>query len=447
MIHTFSFTDPSSSSQRYLLLDVESGAVHVLDTAAYDVARALEQGLDPLQLARPTEEIEEILAEFEELKQAGMFDSPERQPPVRQDDIQIIKSMCLHVAHDCNLRCKYCFASTGEFHGARMLMPFEVAKAALDFLIARSGGRKHLEVDLFGGEPLMNFDVVTEIVAYGRELEKRYGKIIRFTITTNGLALTEDKIKYLNREMHNIVLSLDGRKEVHDELRPAVNGKGSFDAILPKAQALVAARGDKEYYVRGTFTNNNLDFTQDVMALRDFGFEQLSIEPVVLPQESPYAITKRDVPYILEEYDRLSEFLLKSRREGKWFNFFHFMLDMDNGPCLKKRITGCGAGTEYIAVTPDGDIYPCHQFVGEDGFKMGNVLEGTFDEAMQRPFQGCNVRTKAACRTCWAKYFCSGGCAANAWKYNHDICIPEEITCAFERKRTECAIGINTLER
>lgn len=447
MIHSFTIKDPATRTDRYFTLDVESGAVHALDAAAFAAARALERGEDPYALPYPREEIEEILGEFDALKAEGMFDSAQQEPPASEEETGIIKAMCLHIAHDCNLRCKYCFASTGEFHGERMLMPFETAKTALDFLIARSGSRRHLEVDLFGGEPLMNFDVVKQTVAYGRELEKKHDKVIRFTITTNALALTDDKIEYLNREMHNIVLSLDGRREVHDALRPAVNGKGSYDAVLPRIKAMVERRGDGEHYIRGTFTSLNLDFTEDVRALYEEGFRQISMEPVVLPEESPYAITGAHLPRVLSEYDRLTEYVLTSRREGKWFNFFHFMLDMDNSPCLKKRISGCGAGAEYVAVTPDGDIYPCHQFVGEDGFCMGNVRTGEFDESMREPFAGCNVRTKPACRECWAKYFCSGGCAANAWKYRHDIRVPDEIACALERKRTECAIGINMLER
>ena len=447
MIHTFSFLDPRDQKQQYFMLDVESGAVHLLDEAAYLVAHAIERGEDVRALSLPAAEVDEILYEFDALRGMGMFDSSEQTPPPTKETTQVIKAMCLHIAHDCNLRCKYCFASTGEFHGARMMMPLETAKAALDFLIAHSGNRKHLEVDLFGGEPLINFDVVKETVAYGRTLEEKHGKVIRFTMTTNGLALTEDKIEYLNREMHNIVLSLDGRREVHDELRPTVNGRGSYDAILPKLKALVEARGEKEHYVRGTFTNLNLDFVEDVKALYQEGFRQMSIEPVVLAPENPYAIRQEHLPRIMEEYDKLAAYLMNSRKDGEWFNFFHFMMDMDNGPCLKKRITGCGAGTEYVAVTPDGDIYPCHQFVGEEGFKMGNVLDASFDASMQQPFQACNVRTKPACQACWAKYFCSGGCAANAWKYQGDIMVPDEIACALERKRTECAIGINLLER
>ncbi len=437
MIHAFQFQD------RYILLDVESGAIHTLDEEAFAVARALEMGIDPETTGYPKEEIKEILDEFEAIKQQGMFDSPEQPVLQQQEGEQIIKSMCLNVAHDCDLRCKYCFADTGEFHGPRLLMPGHVGKAALDFLIAHSGNRHNLEVDLFGGEPLMNYKVVKEIVSYGRELERRHNKTIRFTITTNCVGLDEEKIAYLNREMHNIVLSIDGRKEIHDALRPTANGKGSYDIALPKGQALVKSRGDKEYYVRGTFTNRNLDFTQDVKALRDAGFEQISLEPVVLPENSPYAILEQHVGLILQEYDHLVSFLQSSKKEGKWFNYFHFMLDLGHGPCLKKRISGCGAGTEYVAVTPDGDIFPCHQFVGEEGFCMGNVVTGEFHKEMQSQFQSCNVRTKSACQECWAKYFCSGGCAANAWKYNGDIHIPHDITCSFERKRTECAIGLN----
>jgi len=440
MIHAFQFQD------RYILLDVESGAVHLVDEPTFHVARAMEMGLDPKLSGIPKEELDEILAEFGQLRDRGMFDSPALEPPEHREEEQVIKAMCLHVAHDCNLRCKYCFADTGEFHGERLLMPPEVGKAALDFLIAHSGKRHNLEVDLFGGEPLMNFDAVKEIVAYGRELEKKHNKTIRFTLTTNCVGLDEEKTAWLNAEMHNLVLSIDGRREIHDAMRPAANGKGSYDLVLPKAKALVEARGDKEYYVRGTFTNRNLDFTEDVKALRDAGFEQISIEPVVLSEESPYAILERDLSRILQEYDRLAAFLQESCREGQWFNFFHFMLDFENGPCLRKRITGCGAGTEYVAVAPNGDIYPCHQFVGEEGFRMGNVREGCLNREIQKSFQGCNVRTKGDCRVCWAKYFCSGGCAANAHKFNGSIMHPHAITCELTRKRTECAIGLNLPE-
>ena len=328
-----------------------------------------------------------------------------------------------------------------------MLMPEKVAYAALDFLIAHSGKRHNLEVDLFGGEPLMNWDVVKKTVAYGRELEKKHDKRINFTITTNCVALDDEKIDFINREMHNVVLSLDGRREIHDALRPTANGKGSFDLIAPRAQELVRRRGDKEHYVRGTFTNRNLDFTNDVRALREMGFEQISLEPVVLPDESPYAIRAEHVETVLAEYDKLASFLLSERKAGRWFNFFHFMVDLAGGPCLKKRVSGCGAGAEYVAVSPDGDIFPCHQFVGEAEWKMGSVLSGEFNTGMQQDFLSCNILTKPECRACWAKYFCSGGCAANAWKYNGDIRKPYRATCEFEKKRTECALGIFAAER
>ena len=448
MIHAFKFKDVINDRWLYLVLDVESGAIHELDESAFIVARNIELGLDPLQSGQNEVQVHEVLAEFEQLRNLGMLYTKEHAYKANEQTYpQIIKAMCLHVAHDCNLRCKYCFASTGKFKGERMLMQMDVAKAALDLLIARSGTRKNLEVDLFGGEPLLNFAAVEGIVSYGRQLEKQYGKVIRFTITTNALDLTAERMSYLNKEMHNVVLSLDGRKSVHDELRPTASGSGSFEKILPNILAFVAMRDEKEYYVRGTFTNRNLDFTQDVKFLSELGIKQISLEPVVLPTSSPYAIRTEHISTVLEEYDRLSEFVLKSRNAGKWFNFFHFMLDLENGPCLHKRIIGCGAGTEYVAVTPDGDIYPCHQFADEPGFKMGNVLTADFNKSLQQPFNECNIRTKEECKACWAKYFCSGGCAANAWKSNHNINLPDKTACVFERKRTECALGINVLEK
>ena len=440
MIHAFRFQN------YYLALDVESGAVHSMDEQAYEVVRALEEGRPLESLPYPKEEVGEIVAELNSLHDAGAFEAEELVPPEGTGG-QVIKAMCMHMAHDCNLRCKYCFADTGEFHGARMLMPEKVAYAALDLLIAHSGKRHNLEVDLFGGEPLMNWDVVKKTVAYGRELEKKHDKRINFTITTNCVALDDEKIDFINREMHNVVLSLDGRREIHDALRLTANGKGSFDLIAPRAQELVRRRGDKEHYVRGTFTNRNLDFTNDVKALREMGFEQISLEPVVLPDESPYAIRAEHVETVLAEYDTLASFLLSERKAGRWFNFFHFMVDLAGGPCLKKRVSGCGAGAEYVAVSPDGDIFPCHQFVGEAEWKMGSVLSGEFNTGMQQDFLSCNILTKPECRACWAKYFCSGGCAANAWKYNGDIRKPYRATCEFEKKRTECALGIFAAER
>ncbi|HWR19251.1 MAG TPA: thioether cross-link-forming SCIFF peptide maturase [Clostridia bacterium] len=434
MIHAFTFQN------EYYALDVESGALHALDQIAFDVVSALENEKDPYTLPYDASQVGEILSELDELKNEGAFLSPEPQIPAGKAQKQIVKAMCLHIAHDCNLRCKYCFAGTGEFHGERMLMRADTGKRALDFLIAHSGNRRHLEVDLFGGEPLMNFSAVKEIVAYGRELEKKHGKEISFTITTNGVGLNDEIIDYLNTEMNNVVLSLDGRKTVHDALRPTVNGKGSYDIIVENAKKLVAKRGDKEYYIRGTFTSQNLDFTEDVKHMAELGFDRVSIEPVVLGEDSPYALKDSDLNRILSEYDTLATYLFEREKSGKHIVFFHFMIDLGNGPCLKKRITGCGAGSEYVAITPDGDIYPCHQFVGEENYKMGSVLSDAFNEDMQREFLDCNILTKDACKACWAKYFCSGGCAANAYKYNGSIYEPHQMTCAFEKKRAELAM-------
>lgn len=441
MIHTFRFHVLN------IVLDVESGALHLLDAGAFAVLSALERGLDPYEAAGlPHDDVTEILKEYDSLREAGLIDTAAQEAmPVKGGSA--IKSLCLHVAHDCNLRCKYCFAATGEFHGTRMLMPFSVGRAAIDFLMARSGGRKHLEVDLFGGEPLMNFGVCRQIVAYGREQERRFGKKINFTMTTNCVALDEEKIAFINREMHNVVISLDGRREVHDALRPTVNGGGSYDIILSKAKRLVADRGEGEHYIRGTFTRNNLDFTEDVKSLLNEGFRQLSLEPVVLPDDSPYSIREEHLPRVFEEYDRLADLYLAERNGGRWFNFFHFMIDLSGGPCLRKRLSGCGAGTEYVAVTPEGDLYPCHQFVGLPEWRLGNVCDGTLDESKQAVFAGCNVRTKPDCRACWAKYYCSGGCAANAFQFNGDIFRPYALGCQMLRKRTECAIGIALSER
>lgn len=435
MIHAFQFQD------LFIALDVESGAVHTMDKTAFDVLQTMINGTSPYTLPYEKSDIDDIIAEFDALRQSGSLDAAALTVPEGTGE-SVIKAMCLHMAHDCNLRCRYCFADTGEFHGERMLMPLDVACKALDYLIAHSGSRHNLEIDLFGGEPLMNWEVLKQTVEYGRKLERAHNKKINFTITTNGVALDDEKIAYINNEMHNVVISLDGRRAVHDALRPTANGKGSFDIIVPNAQKLIAARGDREYYVRGTFTNQNLDFCKDVKALIELGFDQISLEPVVLDENSPYAITPGEVQRVLLEYDNLAEFLLQSRREGKWFNFFHFMMDMSGGPCLKKRVSGCGAGVEYVAVSPEGDVYPCHQFVGETDYCMGSVLDNTLDETLRDRFASCNILTKEGCAACWAKYFCSGGCAANAYKYNGDIHIPYEITCDFEKKRTECALGI-----
>jgi uncharacterized protein len=360
----------------------------------------------------------------------------------------LIKAMCLHAAHDCNLRCAYCFADTGEFHQSdRGLLSFEVGKAALDWLVAHSGSRHTLEVDFFGGEPLMNFPVVRRLVEYGRALEEPAKKRFLFTVTTNGLALDESNMAFINREMHNVVLSIDGRPEVHDRMRPTVNGRGSYALVAPKALELARRRGHRQYYVRGTYTAYNLDFGEDVLALADAGFEQLSIEPVVTDPANPYALTADMLPALEAEYERLARVYLQRRAEGRWFNFFHFMVDLSGGPCLKKRLLGCGAGNEYVAVTPAGDIYPCHQFVGRAGYRMGSVLDGSFDAAMQRDFAANHVFNKPACRGCWAKFLCSGGCAANAQAFHGDIRQPYEMECALQRKRLECAMAISAAEQ
>ena len=353
-----------------------------------------------------------------------------------------VKSMCLNVAHDCNLRCEYCFAAKGDFGKGRCLMPLEIGKKAIDFLIEKSGSRRNLELDFFGGEPLMNFDVVKGVIEYARSIEKQHNKNFRFTITTNGLLLTDDKIEYINKEMNNVVLSLDGRKEVNDRLRITPNGKGCYDIIVPKYQNLVQNRGDKDYYIRGTFTRYNLDFTNDVLHMKDLGFEQLSIEPVVSDPLLSYSIKTEDLPAVFDEYERLAKTIVESRKKGEFYNFFHFMIDLDQGPCAVKRLRGCGCGNEYVAVTPEGDIYPCHQFVGEDDYKMGNLNDGTFDEDMKARFALANVYSKDKCKNCWAKFYCSGGCNANNFKYEGDIRKSHETSCELEKKRLECAIAI-----
>ena len=362
----------------------------------------------------------------------GVIDFKKRQT--------VVKALCLHIAHDCNLACRYCFAGEGEYKGDRSLMSLEVGKKALDFLVANSGNRRNLEVDFFGGEPLMNFDVVKELVAYGRELEKTHDKHFRFTLTTNGVLLRDDVIEFANKEMDNIVLSIDGRKEVHDHMRPFKNGKGSYDFILDKFKKVAESRNQQKYYVRGTFTHYNLDFVKDVLSLADEGFEQISVEPVVAGPEEPYAIREEDIPQICEGYDELAKEMLKRKKEGRGFNFFHYMIDLSGGPCVYKRLSGCGSGTEYLAVTPWGDLYPCHQFVGEEEFCLGNVDDGIVNTEMRDTFKLCNVYAKEECRNCFAKFYCSGGCAANAYHCHQDINKPYEIGCELQRKRVECAI-------
>lgn len=432
MIHTFKLGDI------YAVLDVHSGSVHQVDEIVYDILNDQAAG------KYGDEEIREAWAEIEELKQQGLLDSPAAVEDYHPEfNRPVVKSMCLHVAHDCNLRCKYCFANTGDYEGSRELMPLETAKRALLFLAKNSGNRRNLEVDFFGGEPLLNFNVVRGAVEYGRELEKQYDKNIRFTITTNAYHVTDEMADFINAEMKNLVISIDGRREVHDVMRPNAAGAGSYDKVLKNARKLIGGRGGKEYYIRGTYTNRNTDFSRDVMAIADAGFDQISVEPVVDGGE--LAIGEADLPQIFGEYEKLAELYLERKKLGKPFHFFHFMIDLESGPCLNKRLRGCGAGSEYIAVTPNGDMYPCHQFAGVDAFYMGNVFENTKNEDIGGKFTECHVFSKEKCAGCWAKYYCSGGCFADAYFTNNDIAKPNHLSCEIEKKRVETAIVLKIL--
>ncbi len=435
-----------------IVLDVNSGAVHVVDDAAYDVialweSHTKDEIIEKLQSDYDIEQIKEAIEETASLETEGILftkDAYENVVPRRQQTV--VKALCLHIAHDCNLRCRYCFADEGEYHGKRALMSYETGKAALDFLIANSGNRRNLEVDFFGGEPTMNFQVVKDLVAYGREQEKRFDKKFRFTLTTNGVLLNDEIMEFANREMSNVVLSIDGRKEVNDKMRPFANGSGSYDLIVPKFQKFAESRNQTNYYVRGTFTHHNLDFSKDVLHLADLGFQQISVEPVVAQPEDDYAIREEDLPQLFEEYDKLAKEMVKRHKHGDDFHFFHFMIDLEGGPCVIKRLSGCGSGTEYLAVTPWGDLYPCHQFVGNEKFCMGNVTEGVKNTALREEFSSCNVYSKEKCRSCFAKFYCSGGCAANSYNFHGDIHNAYDIGCALQKKRVECAIMIKAAE-
>ena len=440
------------------VLDVNSGAVHLLDDISYAVSGLLDENMGdtcPQSIidALPdytADEIREAYDELYELKKAGQLFAQDdyidvsRYIPVNAP----VKALCLHVAHDCNLRCKYCFASTGDFGQGRKIMPPEIAKKAIDFVIARSGVRHNIEVDFFGGEPLMAWDTVTQTVDYARSLEEKYNKKFRFTITTNGLLLDEDKRKYINENMDNCVLSLDGRREVNDEFRKTVAGTGSYDTIVPKFKALVdECDPNLDYYARGTFTSHNLDFAEDVLSIADAGFDRLSVEPVTADPGCGYDLTEDDLPKIEAEYDRLTDIMLERKKEGKPFTFFHFMVDLDQGPCVVKRLRGCGAGYEYVAVTPDGDIYPCHQFVGKDEFKQGSVLDQSFNMDIAQKFAGMNIYSRPKCQKCWAKFYCSGGCSAANYNMNHDMNDSYDLGCEMERKRLECAIYLKAMDK
>jgi uncharacterized protein len=432
-----------------MVLDVCSGSVHVVDDLSYDVIALYEDHSEDEIVKKLSDykesDVREAIEEVKELAEEGMLFTEDIYEKYIFDVKQrstVVKALCLHIAHDCNLACRYCFAEEGEYKGDRSLMSAEVGKKSLDFLVANSGNRINLEVDFFGGEPLMNFDVVKEIVSYGRELEKQHNKKFRFTMTTNGVLLNDEIMEYLNKEMSNVVLSIDGRKEIHDLMRPTQNGKGSYDLILPKFQKFAKMRGDKSYYVRGTFTRNNLDFCEDVLHMADLGFDEISIEPVVTEDSEPYSIREEDLPKIYEQYDLLAREMIKREKEGKGFTFFHYMIDLTGGPCVAKRLSGCGSGTEYLAVTPWGDLYPCHQFVGEEEFLLGNVYDGVKRMDIVNDFKGCNVYTKAKCKDCFARFYCSGGCAANSYKFHGTLNDAYDIGCDMERKRVECALMI-----
>ena len=433
-----------------IVLDVNSGAIHVVDDVTYDVialyeGHTREEIVNSLRERYPETEVEEALDEVQMLvdnEELFTKDTYENYIMDFKKRPTVVKALCLHIAHDCNLACQYCFAEEGEYHGRRALMSFEVGKKALDFLIANSGNRRNLEVDFFGGEPLMNWQVVKDLVAYGREQEKLHDKKFRFTLTTNGVLLNDEVMEFCNREMGNVVLSIDGRKEVHDKMRPFRKGAGSYDLIVPKFQQFAESRHQDKYYVRGTFTHYNLDFSEDVLHLADLGFKQISVEPVVAEPKEPYAIREEDLPKLFEEYDKLAVEMIRRHKSGEDFNFFHFMIDLEGGPCVAKRLSGCGSGTEYLAVTPWGDFYPCHQFVGQEDFCLGNVYEGVKKTETVNEFKKCNVYSKKECSQCFARFYCSGGCAANSYNFTGKINDVYEIGCKMQQKRIECALMI-----
>ncbi len=440
-----------------IVLDICSGGVHVVDDVAYDIISLFETesredilpamkdkylGTDGITEA----DIEECYDDVVSLKESGKLFAPDTFEPMaghlKAKTSGVIKALCLHIAHTCNLNCSYCFASQGKYHGERAVMSFEVGKQALDFLIANSGNRRNLEVDFFGGEPLVNFQVVKDLVAYARSIEKEHGKNFRFTLTTNGLLIDDDVIEFANRECHNVVLSLDGRKEIHDRFRVDYAGNGSFDRIVPKFQQLVKARNGQGYYMRGTFTHANPDFLKDIQVMLDLGFNELSMEPVVAAPDDPSALTEEDKAIVMEQYEKLAMLMLDKDKEGKPFTFYHYMIDLTGGPCIYKRISGCGSGTEYMAVTPWGDLYPCHQFVGEEKFKLGDVWKGVDNTEIQNEFLECNVYARPECRDCWARLYCSGGCAANAYHATGSVKGVYKYGCDLFRKRMECAIMV-----
>ena len=438
-----------------IVLDIFSGAVHSVDELAYDVIALYDAGASVEDIvakmlekyaADPEineQEIRECISDVEELKAAGQLfaaDCYESHACDLKNKSRAVKALCLHVAHTCNLSCDYCFAAQGKYHGDRALMSFEVGKRALDFLIENSENQKNLEVDFFGGEPLMNWEVVKQLVAYGRSREEETGKHFRFTLTTNGVLVDDEVIEFSNQEMNNVVMSLDGRREVHDALRKTVTGRGSYDEIVPKFQKFAKLRGEREYYIRGTYTNRNVEFTKDIFHMADLGFDKLSMEPVVCPPDDPYALSDKDMPVLLEQYEILAKEMLRREKEGKPITFYHYMIDLEHGPCVYKRISGCGSGTEYMAVTPWGDLYPCHQFVGEEKFRLGNIWDGVDNDAVREEFKRCNAYARPDCQDCWAKLYCSGGCAANAYHATGSVRGVYKEGCELFKKRMECAI-------
>ena len=449
MIHQYKLFDTN------VVIDVFSSSVHVVDDLAYDVIASYEtasrdkivsQMLKKYGPAITEADVNDCIDDVEQLIAEGKLFTKDTYKPLagelKERSKGIIKALCLHVAHACNLNCEYCFASQGKYHGERALMSFEVGKRALDFLIEYSGTRRNLEVDFFGGEPLLNFQVVKDLVKYARSVEKEKNKNFRFTLTTNGVLIDDDVIDFCNREMSNVVLSLDGRKSVHDRFRVDYQGKGSYDVIVPKFQKLVTARGNKNYYMRGTFTHYNPDFLEDVMTMYNLGFTELSMEPVVCAEGDKSKLTEQDLPIVMEQYEKLAQVMNEKRIEGKPFTFYHYMLDLNDGPCVYKRISGCGSGTEYMAVTPTGDLYPCHQFVGEQKFLLGNVFDGVKNSETQAEFADCNVYSRPECENCWAKLYCSGGCAANSYHATGSVKGVYEYGCKLFKKRMECAIWL-----
>ena len=443
-----------------IVLDTCSGSVHCVDEVAYDIiamyknAEKEEIVSAMLEKYGEREDVtrEDLLACLDDvaaLEEAGKLFSEDQYEKLAFDyknNSNVVKALCLHIAHTCNLNCSYCFASQGKYQGERALMSFEVGKQAFDFLIANSGTRRNLEVDFFGGEPLMNWDVVKQLVAYARSIEKEHNKNFRFTLTTNGMLIDDEIIDFLNKEMSNVVLSLDGRRDVHDHFRKDYAGNGSYDKIVPKFQRLVEKRGGKDYYVRGTFTHNNVDFTKDIFHMADLGFTELSMEPVVCPPGDPYALTAEDLPKVLEQYEILAKEMIKRKKEGRPFTFYHYMLDLTNGPCIYKRITGCGSGTEYMSVTPWGELFPCHQFVGDSKYSLGNIWDGVKNKDAQDEFRYCNAYARPECKDCWAKFYCSGGCAANAYHATGKISGVYEYGCELFKKRIECAVMMKVAE-